>query len=186
MNRKSSWGHRLRGSRVVIRPRGLLDDLDIRLTDLRALGILVRLLPYIATNSLGDGDPRALASRAMVSLRVFRRHWPELERFFERDANGELHLRQLSWLRVQAVSAGRSSLKYLFDQLLTFWGTACVYCGTESDDLQIEHIVPVVRGGSDHITNLTLACASCNSKKRTQTAAEFGFPQIHEMAERIQ
>lgn len=186
MNKKSSWVQALRATRVIIRPRAILDDVDIHCTDPRALGILVRLLPYIATNSLGDGHPRKLASMAGVSMQIFRRYWPALERFFERDASGELKLRDLAWLRVQAVSVGRPSIQHLFEQLLTYWGTACAYCGTESDDLQIEHIVPVVRGGSDHITNLTLACASCNSKKRTQTAAEFGFPQVHEIAARIQ
>lgn len=52
--------------------------------------------------------------------------------------------------------------------------------------LEVEHIVPKARGDSDHESNLTVACAPCNRRKRTKTAAEFGFPHIHEKAMRIQ
>src|SRR5262245_8034063 len=48
--------------------------------------------------------------------------------------------------------------------------------------LQIEHIVPRARGGSNRVTNLTLACDSCNIKKGTQTAAEFGHPEVQAQA----
>lgn len=37
---------------------------------------------------------------------------------------------------------------------------------------------PRARGGSDRVSNLTLACESCNQKKGSRTAAEFGFPHL--------
>ena len=37
----------------------------------------------------------------------------------------------------------------------------------------IDHIVPRVRGGTDHIDNLQLLCNACNSLKGTRTQAEF-------------
>jgi 5-methylcytosine-specific restriction endonuclease McrA len=66
--------------------------------------------------------------------------------------------------------------------LLEKWGRACAYCGTPNVPLQVEHIVPRARGGSDRVSNLTLACAPCNERKGTQTAAEFGFPLIQAQA----
>jgi len=48
--------------------------------------------------------------------------------------------------------------------------------------LQVEHIVPKARGGSDRVDNLTLACEPCNQRKGNKTAAEFGFPQIQTQA----
>jgi hypothetical protein len=57
----------------------------------------------------------------------------------------------------------------------------CTYCGAEHGPLQIEHIIPRSRGGSDRVTNLTLACPACNQKKGDQTAAEFGFPAIQNL-----
>lgn len=49
--------------------------------------------------------------------------------------------------------------------LLQKWGRKCAYCGTESVPLQIEHIHPCSKGGSDRESNLTLACKPCNEKK---------------------
>ena len=66
--------------------------------------------------------------------------------------------------------------------LLEKWGRACAYCGTRNVPLQVEHIVPRARGGSDRVSNLTLACAPCNECKGSQTAAEFGFPLIQAQA----
>jgi 5-methylcytosine-specific restriction endonuclease McrA len=67
--------------------------------------------------------------------------------------------------------------------LLEKWGRACAYCGTRNVPLQVEHIVPRARGGSDRVSNLTLACAPCNERKGSQTAAEFGFPLIQAQAQ---
>jgi 5-methylcytosine-specific restriction endonuclease McrA len=66
--------------------------------------------------------------------------------------------------------------------LLEKWGRACAYCGARNVPLQVEHIVPRARGGSDRVSNLTLACAPCNERKGTQTAAEFGFPLVQAQA----
>src|SRR5712691_9027905 len=64
------------------------------------------------------------------------------------------------------------------EYLLTKWQRACAYCGAKEIALQVEHIVPKARGGSDRVDNLTLACEPCNQRKGNKTAAEFGFPQI--------
>lgn len=51
----------------------------------------------------------------------------------------------------------------------------CVYCGNvyQYDELQIEHMIPKVRGGSDHIRNCQLACRRCNQAKGTLTDIQF-------------
>jgi len=40
----------------------------------------------------------------------------------------------------------------------------CQYCGA-SDDLTCDHIVPLMRGGTNDNENLNTACRSCNSSK---------------------
>lgn len=152
-----------------------------------ALGVLMRLLPYMLMGSGARRDAKlsTLASFANVSTRVLKRHWPEIEPYFDINPDG-IRLRPCEWFKVQTVSAERQGLRHLLDALVAFWGHACVYCGKESGDLHIEHIVPVVRGGTDDLTNLTLSCPTCNLRKHTQTAEEFGFPHIHALAARIQ
>ena len=63
------------------------------------------------------------------------------------------------------------------EYLLTKWQRACAYCGAKEIALQVEHIVPKARGGSDRVDNLTLACEPCNQRKGNKTAAECGFPR---------
>jgi len=64
------------------------------------------------------------------------------------------------------------------EYLLEKFGRKCVYCGKENIPLQIEHIRPKSRGGTDRVSNLTLACEACNQKKGNQTAEEFGHPAV--------
>jgi 5-methylcytosine-specific restriction endonuclease McrA len=66
----------------------------------------------------------------------------------------------------------------VWNYLLAKWGHCCAYCGATGVRLEQEHLIPRSRGGSDRITNLTIACRPCNERKGNQTAAEFGFPQL--------
>ncbi|MEM1007608.1 MAG: HNH endonuclease, partial [Myxococcota bacterium] len=68
--------------------------------------------------------------------------------------------------------------------LLEKFQRTCVYCKVQEVPLQVEHIVPKSRGGSNALSNLTLACAKCNQKKGAQTAEEFGFPDVQKQASR--
>ena len=47
-------------------------------------------------------------------------------------------------------------------------GPGCIVCGT-LDDLQIDHIHPIARGGGNEIGNLQILCGECNREKRTKT-----------------
>jgi 5-methylcytosine-specific restriction endonuclease McrA len=44
----------------------------------------------------------------------------------------------------------------------------CTYCGEQFDanDLEIDHIVPLRRGGAHRLSNLTPACSPCNGSKK--------------------
>lgn len=46
-------------------------------------------------------------------------------------------------------------------------GAVCHYCGA-TDDLTIDHITPLARGGSNKPANLAVACRACNSSKGTR------------------
>ncbi len=69
------------------------------------------------------------------------------------------------------------------EYLLEKWGRKCAYCDAKGVPLEIEHIIPRSRaGGSDRVSNLTLACHQCNQAKGNQTAAEFGYPGLQAKA----
>lgn len=74
----------------------------------------------------------------------------------------------------QGELAGYEVREYLLEK----WHRTCAYCGATDVPLEVEHIVPRARGGSDRVSNLTLACVPCNQKKGSQTATEFGYPQV--------
>ncbi|MFG1749466.1 RNA-guided endonuclease IscB [Streptosporangium sandarakinum] len=59
------------------------------------------------------------------------------------------------------------------EYLLAKWGRACAYCGTSGVPPNLDHIHPRSRGGSDRISNLTLACVGCNQAKGAIPIGEF-------------
>ena len=48
----------------------------------------------------------------------------------------------------------------------------CQYCGRQSHDLTLDHVVPRYRGGSHTWENLVAACKPCNHRKGGKTLEE--------------
>lgn len=69
----------------------------------------------------------------------------------------------------QGTLAGYEVREYLLEK----WGRECVYCGAENVPLEIEHIHPRSRGGSDRVSNLTIACHDCNQHKGNMPVEQF-------------
>lgn len=44
-------------------------------------------------------------------------------------------------------------------------GFGCAHCGNPAPDLQIDHCVPLIEGGTNDLDNLQLLCARCNIAK---------------------
>ena len=61
----------------------------------------------------------------------------------------------------------------LREYLLHKWERKCAYCGAEGVPLQIEHIQPVARGGTNRTSNLALACEKCNQRKGAMDVRDF-------------
>ena len=49
----------------------------------------------------------------------------------------------------------------------------CAYCGVEDDNLEMDHVVPVAKGGGHRIGNFVPACRSCNSSKNDRFLSEW-------------
>ncbi|WP_405960956.1 RNA-guided endonuclease IscB [Streptomyces sp. NBC_00024] len=65
--------------------------------------------------------------------------------------------------------AGANARAYLHAK----WGSACAYCDATGVPLNIDHLRPRSRGGSDRISNLVLACAPGNQAKGSQAVDAF-------------
>ena len=59
------------------------------------------------------------------------------------------------------------------EYLLEKWERKCAYCDAENVPLEMEHLHPKARGGSNRVSNLTLACVPCNQRKGTTSLADF-------------
>ncbi|WP_414584231.1 RNA-guided endonuclease IscB [Scytonema sp. PCC 10023] len=59
------------------------------------------------------------------------------------------------------------------EYLLQKWGRKCAYCDKEGVPLQIEHIHPRSKGGSNRVSNLTLSCERCNTRKGAKSIDDF-------------
>ncbi len=69
----------------------------------------------------------------------------------------------------QGTLAGYETREYLLEK----WARQCAYCEVKGVPLQVEHIQPRAKGGSNSITNLTLSCEKCNTKKGTKDIKDF-------------
>jgi 5-methylcytosine-specific restriction endonuclease McrA len=59
------------------------------------------------------------------------------------------------------------------EYLLEKWGRSCAYCGKQDTPLEVEHIQPKSKGGSDRVSNLAIACHVCNQAKGNQDIQDF-------------
>jgi len=69
----------------------------------------------------------------------------------------------------QGTLAGYEVREYLLEK----WRRRCAYCDKTDVPLEIEHIQPKSRGGSNRVSNLTLACHDCNEDKDNLPVANF-------------
>ena len=61
-------------------------------------------------------------------------------------------------------------------------GFACQYCGKETRELTLDHIMPRSRGGSHEWNNVVSACIPCNHRKAGSTPSEANLKLLHEPA----
>lgn len=69
----------------------------------------------------------------------------------------------------QGTLAGYEVREYLLEK----FGRKCAYCGAENVPLEIEHIHPRSKGGTNRVDNLTIACTKCNQEKGNMLPEEW-------------
>lgn len=103
---------------------------------------------------------------------------PQLQRFCSHTcaskhqtvrSEGDVHLR-----RTRRENAAPGLTKSNRDKLRAKWkrqGKPCAFCGAPADT--IDHVLPLVRGGTNYEGNLAPACRRCNSSKSGKTVIEW-------------
>ncbi len=82
------------------------------------------------------------------------------------------------------VIAGRNVPNEIREAVLKRDNFTCQYCGRKGEgvELEIDHIIPMTRGGKTDIRNLITACKECNRAKHNKLLS---VDQLEELAERI-
>ena len=72
----------------------------------------------------------------------------------------------------QRAAEGKITAK-LYRELLHKQWNACYWCSEQMDVPEIEHIIPLVKGGTNLPDNVVLACRPCNAQKNDKTPEEW-------------
>lgn len=78
----------------------------------------------------------------------------------------------------------KTASNHIKDQLYTQYGVVCAFCGkenTEADEtgkisregFNIDHKIPIAKGGEDVVDNMQILCRECNVAKGELTNAEY-------------
>lgn len=118
-------------------------------------------------------DMDGLGRLALMRAPRLKETLPLIEEHLERRGD-YLYLPDGQWLLKSGGGYRRRALPhYLRREIVERDGERCVYCGNVDGPFDIDHIFPVVRGGSDAANNLVVACAPCNRSKGDKTLKEW-------------
>jgi len=80
-------------------------------------------------------------------------------------------IRLVTYVRVPRAAQRKISRRALFAR--DEW--SCVYCGTSTGRLTLDHVLPRSRGGDSVWENVVTACAPCNLRKGNRLLEESGL-----------
>lgn len=128
---------------------------------------------------------RAYYQNHKSEIDVYKREWYD-SRKEQISSRGKIyrieHKDEIRAAKSNAKHARRARLQlgksYLVPRKLIedLYSQPCAYCGVYLDgQMQIDHVVPISRGGSHKIGNLISACPTCNMSKGSKTITEWKF-----------
>lgn len=65
-----------------------------------------------------------------------------------------------------------------WNEIVSSFNGCCAYCLEKCDALQMEHIVPLSRGGEHSAHNIVPSCQSCNDSKGSKSLLEIFEPSL--------
>ena len=170
---KVAWAAHLhhRGQAIrdaLLSRRGIRRSRRHRKTRYRAPRFLNRTRPegWLAPSLQSRVDNIASWTKKLIRLTPITNLTSELVRF---------DMQKLRNPEIDGVAYQRGTLFgfELREYLLYKWQHRCAYCSSENVPLELDHVVPKSKGGSDSVTNLVLACRPCNEKKANRSIEVF-------------
>lgn len=76
-------------------------------------------------------------------------------------------------IRGQGYQKGTLFEAEIKEYLLLKWQHQCAYCSASATRLEIDHVHPRSKGGSNRVSNLVIACRACNEAKADQPIEAF-------------
>lgn len=152
--------------------------------DEHAYAVLLRLYALAASRQVWtmeapqDGVLRNMDAKAWRhNFRATPARWrvikEQIAPYFEIDG-ANWTVRYPEWFSIAGDRTLRPALgASLRRQILERDGYRCLYCGSQAGPFDVDHIVPVASGGSDHPENLACACAPCNRSKGAKSLEEW-------------
>lgn len=125
-------------------------------------------------------NPELARAKARDDSRQFRAQNPTYHReWYRQNAASECaRMREMNHRRRSLIKDSPDLRAYMAELLKE----PCTYCEAV-DDMTVDHVVPLSRGGRHEAKNLTPACRSCNSSKCALLLEEWaGPPRLKEAA----
>jgi 5-methylcytosine-specific restriction endonuclease McrA len=96
-----------------------------------------------------------------------------LSKYFKTDKGKIVNKRRKHTRRAKLKDAGTYTNEEWKDRLLEY-NHCCAYCYKPFpvEELTIDHMIPLSRGGTNTIDNIVPACKPCNSRKKNKTPLE--------------
>ena len=78
----------------------------------------------------------------------------------------------LSRMHARRLKVQEGASAEMVEQMAAMYEMPCTYCGS-TEDIEIDHIYPLSRGGKHELRNITPACGFCNRSKKNRLLSEW-------------
>lgn len=113
----------------------------------------------------------------LESLGYFKRKfidWCAIQRmFYENDIFDEVNEFKETFINKRLYNTDVKLWKKISKQILKRDNYTCNYCNQVGGILEIDHIMPITKGGTNDFHNLITSCRKCNRQKKDKTVQEF-------------